>query len=70
LNQEDYSWDETFNDHKFTNHQSQLIRNFNIRYEYNDARDDYSAQLKKKNIKDGAFYPVLVRCLMPLSPIV
>jgi len=55
LKQEDYSWDETFNNHKFTDHQSQLIKNFNIRYECNDARDDYSAQLKKKNLKDGAF---------------
>ena len=55
LKQEDYSWDETFNNHKFTDHQSQLIKNFNIRYECNNARDDYSAQLKKKNLRDGAF---------------
>ena len=25
------------------------MKNFNIRYEYNDARDDYSAQLKQQN---------------------
>ena len=28
---------------------------FNIRYECNDARDDYSAQLKNGNAVDGAF---------------
>ena len=28
--------------------------NFNLRYECNDARDDYSAQLRKKN-QDGIF---------------
>ncbi|KAF9462492.1 hypothetical protein BDZ94DRAFT_1135819, partial [Collybia nuda] len=47
LKEEGYSWDETFNDHKFTDAQKQYIKNFNIRYECNDARDDYAAQLKK-----------------------
>src|SRR5258705_6970044 len=28
---------------------------FNIRYECNDARDDYSALLKQKNATDGVF---------------
>ena len=32
-----------------TAEQSQLMWNFNIRYECNDARDDYSAQLKQQN---------------------
>ena len=49
LKKDDHSWDETFVNHKFTAEQSQLMRNFNIRYECNDARDDYSAQLKQQN---------------------
>jgi hypothetical protein len=49
LKEADYSWDETFINHKFTAEQKQRMKNFNIRYECNDARDDYSAQLKQKN---------------------
>ena len=49
LKNDNHSWDETFTNHKFTAEQSQLMRNFNIRYECNDARDDYSAQLKQQN---------------------
>ena len=49
LKEDDYSWDETFTNHKFTAEQRQLMKNFNIRYECNDARDDYSAQLKQKH---------------------
>jgi hypothetical protein len=41
------TWDDVFNDHKFETHQLQLMKNFNIRYECLDARDDYRAQLKK-----------------------
>jgi hypothetical protein len=33
----------------------QLIKNFNLRYECNDARDDYSAKLKKDEDKNGFF---------------
>jgi hypothetical protein len=47
LKEEDYSWDETFMAHQFTTDQIQLMDNFNIRYECNDARDDFSTQLKK-----------------------
>jgi hypothetical protein len=49
LKEDDYSWDETFTNHRFTPEQKQLMKYFNIRYECNDARDDYSAQLKQKN---------------------
>ena len=49
------SWDETFNDHEFTSRQQVLLQYFNIRYECNDARDDYSTQLKKGDVLDGAF---------------
>ncbi|KAF8218422.1 hypothetical protein L208DRAFT_1351610, partial [Tricholoma matsutake] len=44
LKTEDYSWDETFTQHKFTAKQEQLMKNFNLRYECNDARDDYTAK--------------------------
>ncbi len=51
----DYSWDETFNLYEFTDQQKQYMKNFNVRYECNDARDDYSAQLKKENNESGIF---------------
>ena len=51
----DYSWDETFHDYKFTSRQLQIMKYFNIRYECNDARDDYSSQLKKGDVSDGVF---------------
>ena len=31
------------------------MKNFNLRYECNDARDDFSAQLKKGNSSGGVF---------------
>jgi Helitron helicase-like domain at N-terminus/PIF1-like helicase len=40
------SWDGTFNEHEFRSQEVQLMKNFNIRYECLDARDDYRAQLK------------------------
>src|SRR6266536_3045228 len=46
LKSEDQSWDEAFVDHQFTDHQEKLMCYFNIRYECNDARDDFSTQLK------------------------
>ncbi len=55
IKSEEYSWDETFIDHKFTEHQLKLMENFNLRYECNDARDDFSAQLKQGKHVDGAF---------------
>jgi hypothetical protein len=41
------TWDEEFNCHDFNSCQIQLMKNFNIRYECLDARDDYRAQMKK-----------------------
>lgn len=55
LKTQEYSWDETFNDHKFTSRQSEIMQYFNIRYECNDARDDYSTQQRKGDVVDGAF---------------
>ena len=47
LKVEGQSWDEAFESHTFTSRQCQLMDNFNIRYECNDARDDFSAQMKQ-----------------------
>src|SRR5215471_8116881 len=55
LKNEDYSWDETFSSYAFTDRQLQLMKFFNIRYECNDARDDYSQQMKKGNKVGGVF---------------
>ena len=49
LKDKDYSWDETFTTYKFTARQLQIMDYFNIRYECNDARDDYATQLKQNN---------------------
>ena len=50
LKSKDYSWDETFEAHDFTSRQLEIMKYFNIRYECNDARDDYSTQLKKGDV--------------------
>jgi len=55
LKSTDRTWDETFNEHKFTARQEQLMKNFNLRYECIDARDDYSAKLKDKETVSGIF---------------
>ncbi|TFK48426.1 hypothetical protein OE88DRAFT_1634849, partial [Heliocybe sulcata] len=40
------SWDEAFSNFRFSTRQTQLMSNFNIRYECYDAHDDYSKQIK------------------------
>jgi hypothetical protein len=47
LKEQSLSWDEAFLSHKFTERQQQLVSNFNIKYECLDARDDYSAKMRK-----------------------
>ncbi|KAJ7723247.1 hypothetical protein B0H16DRAFT_1334249, partial [Mycena metata] len=42
------TWSQVFQEHSFTKRQLELISNFNVRYECNDARDDHFAQMKKK----------------------
>lgn len=42
------SWSDTFESHSFTNRQQDIMKNFNIRYECLDARDDYSKRKKGK----------------------
>ncbi|THH21646.1 hypothetical protein EUX98_g8307 [Antrodiella citrinella] len=46
LKEDGYGWDATFNAHHFSLRQSEIIKFFHIRYECNDARDDFSAQKK------------------------
>ncbi|KAJ7143086.1 hypothetical protein C8R43DRAFT_862848, partial [Mycena crocata] len=41
------TWDQAFKGHEFTHRQSELIRNFDVRYECNNARDDHFTQMKK-----------------------
>ncbi|KAF8800467.1 hypothetical protein BYT27DRAFT_7052046, partial [Phlegmacium glaucopus] len=42
------SWDNTFHAHvQFTEEEQHLMKNFNIRYECLDARDDFRTQMKK-----------------------
>lgn len=48
LKDENSTWDETFLDHKFTDRQKELLKNFNLRYECNDARDDHYNTMRKK----------------------
>ncbi|KAJ7740538.1 hypothetical protein B0H16DRAFT_1324385, partial [Mycena metata] len=47
------TWDQTFREFEFTERQSQLIANFNLRYECNDARDDHYAIMRKKMAANG-----------------
>ena len=46
LKDKDSCWDETFVQHAFSDRQHQLMKNFNIKYECLDARDDYRAKMK------------------------
>jgi hypothetical protein len=45
------TWSECFGTHEFTPRQAKIMANFNIKYECNDARDDFAAQCKKKKSK-------------------
>jgi hypothetical protein len=47
LKTKDASWDEAFTAHTFSNRQEQIMKNFNIRYECLDQRDDFFSELKK-----------------------
>ncbi|KAJ6570775.1 hypothetical protein B0H10DRAFT_1964507 [Mycena sp. CBHHK59/15] len=48
LKDKESTWDQIFHDHGFTARQKELIRNFNIRCECNDARDDHYEIMRKK----------------------
>ena len=43
------NWEEAFETYQFSPRSEQIMKNFNIRYECLDARDDYQAQRKKDN---------------------
>ena len=55
MKKKDQSFNEIFNSFIFTIQQTQYMKIFNLRYECNDARDDFSAQLKKGNSSGGVF---------------
>ncbi len=44
---QDVLWDDVFNGHSFNEWQLEVMKFFNIRYECNNARDDFSADCKK-----------------------
>ena len=47
LKSEADSWEKSFMTYEFTKRQNDIMKNFNVRYECLDARDDYSAQREK-----------------------
>ncbi|KAJ7758274.1 hypothetical protein B0H16DRAFT_1313890, partial [Mycena metata] len=47
LKDADSTWSQVFDEHDFTKRQKELIANFNVRYECNDARADHFAQMKR-----------------------
>ncbi|KAJ7132918.1 PIF1-like helicase-domain-containing protein [Mycena filopes] len=49
------TWDQAFQDFDFSERQRELIANFNLRYECNDARDDHYAIMRKKLAARGDF---------------
>ncbi|KAJ6456527.1 hypothetical protein C8R45DRAFT_801595, partial [Mycena sanguinolenta] len=50
------TWNQTFLEHRFTERRAQLLKNFNLRYECNDARDDYCAIMKRKEAEKTKGY--------------
>ena len=55
LRNADNTWDTAFNEFNFTETQRRYIRNFNVKYECLDARDDYRAQMKKDITVTGSW---------------
>ena len=53
LKKENETWDEMFHDHVFTSREKQIMKNFNIKYECLDARDDFHAQMKAGYISNN-----------------
>jgi hypothetical protein len=52
LKDTDESWDDQFSRYTFTDRQVDIMKYFNVRYECNDARDDYSAAQKSGKIPE------------------
>ena len=53
LKNKEESWDDAFESHKFTLRQKQVMDFFQIKYEFNDARDDFSAQRKQQELNNS-----------------
>ena len=51
----DLFWDEEFQMHTFSTRDERIMKNFHIRYECNDARDDFAAQ--RKRLEKGQMLP-------------
>ena len=47
LKSEEQSWDDAFTAHLFGTRQSEIMKYFNVHYECFNARDNYTAQMKK-----------------------
>ena len=56
LKNADETWEYAFNNYNFSSKQINLMKNFNLRYECLDARDDYSAQIKDSEKEDNQFW--------------
>ena len=52
----DVLWDQEFSKYSFSDRDKNVMKNFHIRYECNDARDDFSAQ--RKRLENGVKAPV------------
>jgi hypothetical protein len=52
LRDESGNWDKAFEEYQFSDRQKELMKNFNIRYECLDAKDDFAAQRKSEE-KEG-----------------
>ena len=57
LKQGEQSWGDAFKAYEFSPKQKQLMRNFDLRYECLDARDDFHAQLRKMKAKHRGVWP-------------
>ena len=49
-------WNDVFANHQFTSRQEEIMRFFHIRYECNDARDDFASQ--RKQMTGSHKYPI------------
>jgi PIF1-like helicase len=56
LKSTDETWEHAFDNYIFSDRQMNLMKNFNLRYECLDARDDYSAQMKDSEKEDHQFW--------------
>jgi hypothetical protein len=48
------TWSDSFDGYQFTPRQQEVMRFMNLKYECNDARDDFAAQRKRSNDRESA----------------